>query len=162
MLWYFREDVGVNIHHWHWHLVYPFDSQRNRQIVDKDRRGELFYYMHQQMTARYNFERFCNGLPRVVPFVNLREPLAEGYFPKLDSLVASRSWPGRPAQSLLRDLNREADQIQVSLADMERWREAFFQAIRQGAVQDERGQTIPLTEARGIDILGNMMEVSES
>lgn len=112
------------------------------------------------MTARYNFERFCNGLPRVVPFNNLREPLAEGYFPKLDSLVASRSWPGRPAQTPLRDLNREADQIQVTLADMERWREAFFQAIRQGAVQDERGQTIPLTEARGIDILGNMMEAS--
>jgi tyrosinase len=49
-LWYFREDLGVNLHHWHWHLVYPFESERNRgQIVDKDRRGELFYYMHQQV-----------------------------------------------------------------------------------------------------------------
>ena len=48
---YFREDIGVNLHHWHWHLVYPFDSA-NRAIVDKDRRGELFYYMHQQLIAR--------------------------------------------------------------------------------------------------------------
>lgn len=20
---YWREDIGVNLHHWHWHLVYP-------------------------------------------------------------------------------------------------------------------------------------------
>lgn len=87
-------------------------------IVRKDRRGELFYYMHQQVSeridlvflfdyrfnckfsdskivARYNFERFSNALPRVRPFDNLRAPIEEGYFPKLDSQVASRSWPGK-------------------------------------------------------------------
>jgi hypothetical protein len=32
----------------HWHLVYPFEAS-DRRIVDKDRRGELFYYMHQQV-----------------------------------------------------------------------------------------------------------------
>lgn len=47
-LWYFREDLGINLHHWHWHLVYPFEG--NIQIVQKDRRGELFYYMHQQVS----------------------------------------------------------------------------------------------------------------
>lgn len=48
---YFREDIGINLHHWHWHLVYPFDADE-RTIVNKDRRGELFYYMHQQIVAR--------------------------------------------------------------------------------------------------------------
>lgn len=48
---YFREDMGINLHHWHWHLVYPFESN-DRALVDKDRRGELFYYMHQQIIAR--------------------------------------------------------------------------------------------------------------
>lgn len=47
-LWYFREDIGINLHHWHWHLVYPFEAS-NRALVDKDRRGELFYYMHEQV-----------------------------------------------------------------------------------------------------------------
>lgn len=46
-LWYFREDVGLNLHHWHWHLVYPHDCDTN--VVDKDRRGELFYYLHKQV-----------------------------------------------------------------------------------------------------------------
>lgn len=44
---YFREDLGVNSHHWHWHLVYPGEGPRD--VVAKDRRGELFYYMHSQV-----------------------------------------------------------------------------------------------------------------
>lgn len=53
---YFREDLGVNLHHWHWHLVYP--SAGPMAIVNKDRRGELFYYMHQQIMARSVYEWF--------------------------------------------------------------------------------------------------------
>lgn len=37
--------------HWHWHLVYPFEAN-DRRIVEKDRRGELFYYMHQQVRKK--------------------------------------------------------------------------------------------------------------
>lgn len=48
---YWREDIGINLHHWHWHLVYPFET--DIRIVNKDRRGELFYYMHHQIQARY-------------------------------------------------------------------------------------------------------------
>ncbi|KAI4454575.1 larval storage protein/phenoloxidase [Holotrichia oblita] len=46
---YWREDLGLNLHHWHWHLVYPTDGDPN--IASKDRRGELFYYSHQQIIA---------------------------------------------------------------------------------------------------------------
>jgi tyrosinase len=73
---YFREDIGVNLHHWHWHLVYP--TRGPREIVNKDRRGELFFYMHTQIIARYNVERFCNKLDKVKPLNNLREPVPEG------------------------------------------------------------------------------------
>lgn len=47
---YFREDLGINLHHWHWHLVYPAFGPPS--VVAKNRRGELFYYMHQQILAR--------------------------------------------------------------------------------------------------------------
>lgn len=47
---YWREDLGINLHHWHWHLIHPFEGPR--EIVGKDRRGELFYYSHQQIIAR--------------------------------------------------------------------------------------------------------------
>ncbi|KXJ83917.1 hypothetical protein RP20_CCG026353 [Aedes albopictus] len=158
-LWYFREDIGVNLHHWHWHLVYPFEAS-NRAIVDKDRRGELFYYMHSQLIARYNFERFCNRLQRCKRLNNLREPIAEGYFPKLDSLVASRTWPGRVDNAVIKDLNRELDQIKQDVSDLERWIDRIYEAVHQGYVVDESGNRIFLDEEKGIDILGNIIESS--
>uniref|UniRef100_A0A0K8VQL9 tyrosinase n=1 Tax=Bactrocera latifrons TaxID=174628 RepID=A0A0K8VQL9_BACLA len=158
-LWYFREDLGINLHHWHWHLIYPFEAG-DRAIVNKDRRGELFYYMHQQVVARYNLERFSNNLARVVRFNNLREPISEGYFPKMDSLVSSRAWPPRFEDTKLSDLNRELDQINLDVSDLERWRDRIFEAISQGFATDESGNRVPLDEVRGIDVLGNMMESS--
>ncbi|CAH2052547.1 unnamed protein product, partial [Iphiclides podalirius] len=156
---YFREDIGINLHHWHWHLVYPFDSA-DRAVVNKDRRGELFYYMHQQIIARYNAERFCNNLGRVTRYNNFREPIAEGYFPKLDSQVASRAWPPRFAGSTIRDLDRPVDQIRSEVGELEMWRDRILQAIENNAVLLPGGRTMPLTEEKGIDILGNIMESS--
>lgn len=45
---YFREDIGNNSHHMHWHLVFPgfMDSPK---LANSDRRGEIFYYMHHNM-----------------------------------------------------------------------------------------------------------------
>lgn len=48
---YFREDISVNSHHWHWHLAYPF-TWTPALGGSKDRKGELFFYMHQQMMGR--------------------------------------------------------------------------------------------------------------
>ncbi|KAF4519140.1 hypothetical protein B566_EDAN007413 [Ephemera danica] len=140
------EDLGINSHHWHWHLVYPFSGPR--EIVSNDRRGELFYYMHQQLIARYDFERMCNGMARTKRLTNLNEPIEEGYFPKLDSRVASR------------DINRPADQLKFDLDEMVRWRDRIYTAIERGMVELRDGSTIPLDENRGIDIVGNMVEAS--
>ncbi|XP_063218970.1 phenoloxidase 1-like [Bacillus rossius redtenbacheri] len=151
---YFREDPGLNLHHWHWHLVYPFNGPAS--IVNKDRRGELFYYLHQQIMGRYNFERFCNNLSRTKRLINWREPIEEGYFPKLDSLVSSRVWPPRHANARLSDVYRELDQLKFDLQDLERWRDRIYEAIHKGEVVTDRGQTRELD----IDTLGNMVEAS--
>eukprot|EP00099_Drosophila_melanogaster_P015862 NP_524760.1 prophenoloxidase 3 [Drosophila melanogaster] len=159
-LWYFREDLGVNLHHWHWHLVYPIEAP-DRSIVDKDRRGELFYYMHQQIIARYNAERLSNHMARVQPFNNLDEPIAEGYFPKMDSLVASRAYPPRFDNTRLSDVDRPNNQLRVGIDDMKRWRERIYEAIHQGYVLDTNNEKIVLDDAKGIDILGNIIEASD-
>ncbi|XP_043489078.1 phenoloxidase 1-like [Polistes fuscatus] len=155
---YWREDIGVNLHHWHWHLVYPFEG--DMKIVNKDRRGELFYYMHQQIQARYNCERLCNRLGRVTRLINWREPIPEGYFPKLDSLTANRNWPSRPSGAILRDINRQADQLDFDIQDLERWRDRIYEAIHTRMITTINGERVPLTEKEGIDVLGNIMESS--
>lgn len=154
---YFREDIGVNMHHWHWHLVYPGEGPA--EVVNKDRRGELFYFMHSQIIARYNNERFCNQLARVKPLSNLREPVPEGYFPKIIRSVNNRAYPSRVDNSVLKDLNRVEDDTYLEIADLERWRDRIHQAIDQGYVLEQgTSRQIPLDEQRGIDILGNILE----
>ncbi|XP_019754719.2 phenoloxidase 1 [Dendroctonus ponderosae] len=155
---YFREDIGLNLHHWHWHLVYPFEAAR--VIVDKNRRGELFYYMHQQVIARYNLERFSNKMKRVERFIDWKASIKEAYFPKLDSLVASRSWPARVTGQKLQNIRRDVDGLIIDVDDLTRWRDRIYDAIHSGVVTDRQGKTIPLTENEGIDILGNMVESS--
>lgn len=84
--------------------------------------------------ARYNFERFSNNLARTQRFNNYREPIEEAYFPKMDSLVASRAWPSRPANTTVKDLNRELDQVKFDVRDLESWTTRFVDACHQGFV----------------------------
>ncbi|XP_037809672.1 phenoloxidase 1-like [Lucilia sericata] len=153
---YFREDIGVNMHHWHWHLVYPTEGPL--EVVKKDRRGELFYYMHHQIIARYNVERFCNNLSRTKELSNLREPISEGYFPKLLSSVNNRTYPARSSNSILQDVNRENNVIAV--AECERWRDRILAAIDKGYLEDTSGKRIQLDDVHGIDLLGDIIEAS--
>ena len=71
---YFREDPLFNEHHEHWHVVYPnggipvTDNEGNVTYQERQRHGEMFVYMHQQMLAHYEANRLAVGLPEVVPF----------------------------------------------------------------------------------------------
>lgn len=47
-------------------------------------------------------ERLSNEMNRVVRLTNWHEPIEEGYFPKLDNIVANRVWPPRPNNTKLR------------------------------------------------------------
>ncbi|MEZ4709191.1 MAG: hypothetical protein R3A44_18430 [Caldilineaceae bacterium] len=83
VLSWFREDLFLNEHHEHWHNVYGAGTAKEDL---KDREGELFLYMHQQMLARYNTERIAVNLPMIEPFPTCEfgEQIALGYDPGLD------------------------------------------------------------------------------
>lgn len=114
--------------------------------------------MHNQTVIRYNVDRMCNGLERVVPLNNLRAIIPEAYFPKIVRSSNNRSYPARSANSLLQDVNRT--EVVVQLADMERSRERIYQAIDRGFVVGTNGQQTSLMGRDGIDILGNIVEAS--
>jgi Hemocyanin, ig-like domain/Hemocyanin, copper containing domain len=46
-----------------------------------DRQGEIFFYMHEQMLARYDAERLSHGLPALVPLDDFTAPIPEEYDP---------------------------------------------------------------------------------
>jgi tyrosinase len=68
-------------------------------------------------------------------FSNWREAIPEAYYPKLDSLTSSRGWPPRQANMRWQDLNRPADGLNITVADMERWRRNLEEAIATGMVR---------------------------
>jgi len=84
---------------------------------------------------RAQIDRQLYYMAQVQPFNNLDEPIAEGYFPKMDSTVASRAYPPRFDNTRLRDVER-VGQIRVSIDEMKRWRERIYEAIHQGYVLD--------------------------
>uniref|UniRef100_A0A2M4CTY5 Putative prophenoloxidase 9 n=1 Tax=Anopheles darlingi TaxID=43151 RepID=A0A2M4CTY5_ANODA len=155
---YWREDIGLNLHHWHWHLVYPQEGPL--EVVDKDRRGELFYYMHRQVVARYNVERFSSLLPAVKPLLNLREPIPEAYFPKILNSALNRTYPGRAANQLISHVNRPEDDAVSTILEMETSLGRIMDAIQSGFILADDGSRIPLEEGSGIDLLGNIVENS--
>lgn len=130
---YFREDLGINLNYFSFNLIYPSDAD-DLHIVAKDRRGELWYYLHQQIIARYNCERLCNKLYRVKRLNNLRTPIEEGYFPKLNTQNTNTTWPPRFDNSVLCDLNRSNDVIHMDLSQLERWADRVIDAIEMGYV----------------------------
>lgn len=152
-LFYYREDIGLNAHHWHWHLVYPATWDEKITHKKKNRKGELFYYMHQQMCARYDCERLSNDLPKMIPFHNFHEAL-DGYSPRLTSIINGLPYASRPAGLRLQDMK------EVSVQDLERWRDRILSGIHRGYVTADEGREIELTETFGIDILGSLIEAS--
>lgn len=103
---WFREDPLMGEHHEHWHVVFPtaglVDEYGTPRL--KDRHGELFFYMHRQMLARYDTERLCAGMKRVIPFDNLKIPILEGYDPGyLTSDGYMQGYGVRPPNSSLGD-----------------------------------------------------------
>ncbi len=94
---YFREDTAFNEHHTKWHTVYPSHPPNGKM---RNRQGELFWYMHQQMLARYDAERSSVGMQPVVPLDDFTALIVEGYDPEIPGGWAPRpddsSWPRLP------------------------------------------------------------------
>ncbi|KAF2350451.1 Hemocyanin/hexamerin middle domain [Trinorchestia longiramus] len=142
---YWREDYGLNAHHWHWHLVYPTDLLQGENVPD--RKGELFYYMHQQIVARFDHERMSVGLPRVVKLDNFRDPIPDGYFSKLrfDNAETNTNrilvpglnpnatlWGTRQDNTRLSNYTRLNTFIPVDVSELELWRDRLLDGIHQG------------------------------
>ncbi|XP_073819069.1 larval serum protein 2 [Musca autumnalis] len=80
---YFTEDIGFNAFYYYYNIDYPYWMKGVAgKELDKDKRGELYLYLHQQLLARYYLERLSNDLGEIPPF-NMYEKYEHGYFSNL-------------------------------------------------------------------------------
>nr|CUH82791.1 hemocyanin 1 [Argulus foliaceus] len=149
---YFGEDFGLNSHHYYWHIDFPFWWREEFGPV-MDRKGELFYYMHHQLTARFDAERLSNHLPIVEP-LDWETPIKEGFSPRT-TYRKEGEFPSRPDDMHFHDLPF------LTRRDMTNFEFRVRDAIAHGYAVDDHGHKVPLNETDGINVLGAMIESSE-
>ncbi|MGH6612565.1 hypothetical protein [Sphingomonas sp.] len=151
---WFREDPLANEHHEHWHLVYVrFDSPG---FSIRPRHGELFFYMHQQMLARYDAERLGAGLDPVEPFDDYDASIGVGYDPG-GLAIGGVTYLSRPANgkwAQLALINNYAP------ADHAQRRDRLRDAAATLKLAVPGGASLVLDGAPGSDALGHADESS--
>uniref|UniRef100_A0A2M4AHT9 Putative hexamerin-1.1 n=1 Tax=Anopheles triannulatus TaxID=58253 RepID=A0A2M4AHT9_9DIPT len=149
---YFTEDVGLNAYYYYFMMDYAPFLGGDTVGLNKDRRGELYLYMHQQLLARYYLERNSNGLGPIQE-LTWESPIATGYYPMLSY------WNGVPFRARENNfLWRPYDP--VKLGGMKAHEERIRQAIDRGYVETRDGQRIDLRRPEAIDIVGNLVSGS--
>ncbi|NCJ05429.1 hypothetical protein GS597_02650 [Synechococcales cyanobacterium C] len=160
---WFREDPLANEHHEHWHVVYPTQGIPGTEPLRlKDRHGELFLYMHQQMLARYDAERIALGLDLVVPFGDYHEPIAEGYDPgglfTPDGNEGFTDYAVRPAGTALRNLPPAILGSAYPVREHELRRDRTLEAVDSGYFRNGNQFVEVPQDYRGSDLLGKTNE----
>ena len=146
---YFGEDVGMNSHHVHWHMDFPFwwDGEKI------DRKGELFFWAHHQLTARFDAERLSNNLP-FVDELYWDKPIVEGFAPHTTYRYGGE-FPSRPDNKAFEDVSGVA-----RVRDIKEMESRIRDSIAHGYFTDKDGHSVDIMNDRGIDVLGDTIESS--
>ncbi|MBM0273858.1 tyrosinase family protein, partial [Streptococcus suis] len=148
---YFGEDIGMNSHHVHWHMDFPFWWHGD----EIDRKGELFFWAHHQLTARFDAERLSNYLG-LVDELYWDRPIKEGFAPHT-SYKYGGEFPTRPDNKAFEDVDGVA-----RIRDMKEMESRIRDAIAHGYVDKVDGSHVEIDNDHGIDILGSAIESSTS
>jgi len=149
---YFGEDIGMNVHHVTWHMDFPFwwDDAYGFHL---DRKGELFFWAHHQLTARFDSERLSNHLD-MVHELYWDQPIHEGFAPHATYRYGGE-FPARPD-----DINFADVEGVIRVRDMIIFESRIRDAIAHGYITAADGSHIDIMNNGGIDHLGDIIESS--
>nr|AAW57892.1 hemocyanin subunit 4 [Metacarcinus magister] len=150
---YFGEDIGMNTHHVTWHLEFPFwwdDAHENHHI---ERKGESFFWVHHQLTVRFDAERLSNYLDPVDE-LHWDDVIHEGFAPHTMYKYGGY-FPSRPDNVHFEDVDGVA-----RVRDMLILESRIRDAIAHGYVTGRDGSIISISDSHGIDVLGDVIESS--
>ncbi|XP_071547592.1 hemocyanin subunit-like [Panulirus ornatus] len=150
---YFGEDVGMNTHHVLWHMEFPFwweDSSEDRHL---DRKGESFFWVHHQLTVRYDAERLSNYLEPVEE-LSWKKPIEDGFAPHT-AYKYGGYFPSRPDHVDFADVEGVARVRDMLITD-----DRIREAIAHGYIDAKDGSHIDIMNSHGIEFLGDIIESS--
>lgn len=148
---YFTEDIGLNAYYYYFHIDYPFWLGGEMFNLQKDRRGEFYLFVHQQLLARYYLERLSNDLGHIREF-NWWTPVEAGYYPQLQT---HQGYPFAPRENN-HVIYRENNFFDIDL--LSNYEARLLNAIDWGYVLLPDGKFFNITSPEGIDVLGNLIQ----
>ncbi|KAJ8972028.1 hypothetical protein NQ314_000411 [Rhamnusium bicolor] len=160
---YYLEDVGINAFYYYYNLYYPFWMDGEEFGLINDNRGEQYYYVHQQLLARYYLERLSNGLGEI-PWFNWEVPVETPYYPSLQ-YTNGLEFPTRPVFAKLSEYFYTYGQswntksrYGFSYSLIQDYERRINDAVDRGYVYTEEGKKLYLHNKDGMNILGNLIE----
>lgn len=149
-LTYFTEDIGVNSYYYWFHIDYPFWMGGSDFGLFKDRRGEQFLYMYQQLLARYYLERISNGMSDI-PMFGWWKPITNGYYSNL------QYYNGRHFPYRVNEYNLENTEEYLDLNRMFDLERRFRDIIHMGFLNDG-DKKIDVSKPEHVDFLGSFYQ----
>lgn len=151
---YFTEDIGLNSFYYYMHMDYPFWMGGEEFGLYKDRRGEFYFYMYQQLLARYYLERLSNGLGPI-PEVSFYEQIKTGYYPALRYYNGGH-FPSRDHTYVVYHEENYEDVEKV-----EDWETRLRKAVDLGFFILEDGTYFDMKTPEAIEYFGNLVNSNE-
>ncbi|KAH0540905.1 arylphorin subunit alpha-like isoform X1 [Cotesia glomerata] len=147
---YFTDDVGLNNYYYYLRNLFPFWINRSDVDMPKHIRGELYYYLHQQLMAHYYLERLSNGMGEIEDF-DFYQSFTPGYF---SNLVYGNgvSMPSRDHHSQIPSYKYKY------VNEIENIESRILAAIDSGFIYDHEGKQYGLYTPEGFNYLGNLIE----
>lgn len=147
---YFTDDVMLNNYYYYIRNLFPFWITIKDLEVPKHIRGELYYYIHQQLMARYYLERLSNGFGEIEDF-SYSKSFAPSYYSTLVygngvPLPSRERWSEVPSYKY--KYVREIENIEMRI----------YEAIDSGYLYDYEGKKYSLYSTEGLNYLGNLIE----
>lgn len=146
---YFTEDIGVNSYYFYFAMDYPYWLGGEEFGLMKDRRGEQYLYMHQQLLARYYVERLSNGMGSIMDF-SMHKPIETGYCSGLN-YYNGLSFPVRKNH-----YDISMTEMYPMMNQVEDYERRIRNAIDYGYYFKDEKMTMPLD----VDLLGILMNAN--
>lgn len=150
VLSYFTEDVGLNAYYFFAKQERPFWMGSAEYNMNKDTRGERYYYVHKNLLARYYLERLSNGLGEIEE-INWQGPIQTGFHPTIVH-PTGLPFPHRPAGAHVPQYKwkyvNEVHDIETRIA----------MAVDSGYILDHQFNQVPINTPEGLNLLGNIIE----
>ncbi|XP_011506304.1 PREDICTED: arylphorin subunit alpha-like [Ceratosolen solmsi marchali] len=147
---YFTNDIKLNNYYYYFRMAFPFFISTNHYNTSKMFRGKIYFFIHQQLMARYFLERYSNGFTDVEYF-NLDKfilpPFYDSFvFPNGVPMPRRDWWNVVPAHKLKYFEYLKKLEIRI------------MEAIDSGYFYDESGKQVSFDTPEGLNYLGNIIE----